>query len=141
LLFDYHSSLGQHNPDDPRFDKAFCQRIETELSSVSPTEIGLAFCEQEMSTEEIKAALNKPENNKAAGMDCVQNEAPKHGGDPLLESLQTQFNFILKTRVSPMIWQSAMIHLISKTGVLIHSKLPHTGQSHSHHASQKYMRE
>jgi hypothetical protein len=71
LLFDYHSSLGQHNPDDPRFDKAFCQRIETELSSVSTTEIGPAFCEQEMSTEEIKAALNKLENNKAAGMDCV----------------------------------------------------------------------
>jgi hypothetical protein len=118
LLFDYHSSLGQHNSDDPRFDKAFCQRIETELSSVSPTEIGPAFCEQDMSTEEIKAALNKLENNKAAGMDCVQNEALKYGGDSLLESLQTLFNFILKTGVSPTIWQSAMIHLIFKDGGL-----------------------
>jgi hypothetical protein len=125
LLFDYHSSLGQHNPDDPRFDKAFCQTIETELSSVFPTEIGPAFCEQEMSTEEIKAALNKLENNKAAGLNCVQNEALRHEGDPLSESLQTMFNFILKTGVSPTIWQSTMIHLISneKTGVLIHSKL------------------
>jgi hypothetical protein len=118
LLFDYHSSLGQHNPDDPRFDKPFCQRIETDLSSVSTTEIGPAFCEQEMSTEEIKAALNKLENNKAAGMDCVQNEALKHGGDSLLESLRTLFNFILKTGVSPTIWQSAMIHLIFKDGGL-----------------------
>jgi hypothetical protein len=101
LLFDYHSSLGQHNPDDPRFDKAFCQRIETELSSVSLTKIGPAFCEQDMSTDEIKAALNKLENNKAARMDCVQNEALKYGGDSLPESLQTLFNFILKYRGKP----------------------------------------
>jgi hypothetical protein len=133
LIFDYYSSLGQHNPDDPRFDKAFCQRIETELSSVSPTEIGPAFCELDMSIKEIKAALNKLENNKAAGMDCVQNEALKNGGDSLLASLQSLFKFILKTGVSPTIWQSAMIHLIFKDGglarVSIHSKLPHTGQS------------
>jgi hypothetical protein len=108
----------QHNPDDQRFDKAFCQRIETELSSVSTTEIDPAFCEQEMSTKEIKAALNKLENNKAARMDCVQNEALKHGSDSLLESLRTLFNFILKTGVSPTIWPSAMIHLIFKDGGL-----------------------
>jgi hypothetical protein len=118
FLFNYHSSLGQYNPDDARFDKAFCKRIETELLSVSPTKIGPAFCEQEMSTKEIKAALNKLEDNKAAGMDCIQNEALKHGGDPLLESLQTLFNFIHKTGVGSTIWQNAMIHLIFKDGGL-----------------------
>jgi hypothetical protein len=44
-----------------------------------------------MSTEEIKAALNTLETNKAAEMDCVQNEALKHEDDSLLESLQTLF--------------------------------------------------
>jgi hypothetical protein len=98
--------------------KCICATLYLYILIRFPHGIGPAFCEQQMSTEEIKAALNKLENNKAAGMDCIQNEALKHGADPLLESLQTLFNFILKTGVSPTIWQSAMIHLIFKDGGL-----------------------
>ena len=118
ILFDFHSSLGRHDPNDSRFDRTHLDQVQSAVATVSDSEVGGVFCEIRITLLEIETALRSLENNKAPGLDSILNESLKYGGDMLVEALQVLFNFILKVGICPTIWRKATIHLIFKEGGL-----------------------
>ena len=70
---------------------------------------GQHVMDNEISNEEILTAVKGLKAGKEAGMDRIQNEFIKHGGDDMLVSLKLLFNRVLDTKVIPEGWK------ISKT--------------------------
>lgn len=114
ILFELHSSLGRHDADDPRFDKAHLAQVQQLVQSVPPSEVGPEFCEQEFTQQEIETVIGSLQNNKAVGLDEVFNEALKAGGTPLVRALTQICNFAWNQGVVPTIWHSSTIQLIFK---------------------------
>ena len=62
------------------------------------------------------SAISNSKNNKSPGIDGINNELLKNGGDCLTNSLFKLFNKILETNVTPKEWNTGVIIPIHKKG-------------------------
>jgi hypothetical protein len=70
----------------------------------------------EISMNELKAALNSIKNDRAPGSDFITAEMLKICNDEVLEKFRSQFNKILQTEVVPVEWLESTIVVVHKKG-------------------------
>jgi hypothetical protein len=114
MLFDLHSNWGKEEPDTANFDRLHYFSITSVIAAISNTETGPAFCEQKISIEEIRAAIDEAQNNKVVGLDQIANEPLKYAAKHVANALHTLFNILLQAGTCPKIWSKALVHLIFK---------------------------
>ena len=66
-----------------------------------PTTMQLDISGSEITTQEVKKAINKLKNNKAAGLDEVTAELLKHGREIIVGELTHLFNLIFEKEEVP----------------------------------------
>mgnify|MGYP003416956578 CR=1 FL=1 len=85
-------------------------------SEANPTEINIS--ESEITSQEVRKAIGKMKNNKAAGLDEITAELLKHGKDVMVEELTQLFNLIWNSEEVPADWGQGVIMMIPKMGNL-----------------------
>ena len=70
--------------------------------------------EPDITRSEVKAAVRKLKNRKAAGPDGLPGELLKHGGEPVIDFLHKLINEIWRTNNIPEEWGKALISNIYK---------------------------
>ncbi len=66
--------------------------------------------------EDIKKAVHKLKNGKAAGTDGVVGELIKYGGETLHDALHNLYTAVLEEGVIPQDWKKSRVTLIHKGG-------------------------
>ena len=85
-------------------------------SEANPTEINIS--ESEITDQEVRKAIGKLKNNKAAGLDEITAELLKHGKDVMVEELTQLFNLIWNSEEVPADWGQGVIITLPKKGNL-----------------------
>ena len=70
----------------------------------------------DLTIDKVSSAISNSKNNKSPGIDGINNELLKNGGDCLTNSLFKLFNKILETNVTPKEWNTGVIIPIHKKG-------------------------
>ena len=83
-----------------------------------PTTMQLDISGSEITTQEVKKAINKLKNNKAAGLDKVTAELLKHGREVVVGELTHLFNLIWEKEEVPVDWGQGVIVTLPKKGSL-----------------------
>jgi hypothetical protein len=78
----------------------------------------LDIAEGNFSPQEVKKAISKLKNNKAAGLDGITAELLKHGKEVIIDELTNLFNLIWETEEVPADWRHGVIVTLPKKGNL-----------------------
>ena len=70
----------------------------------------------DLTIDKVSSAISNSKNNKSPGIDRINNELLKNGGDCLTNSLFKLFSKILETNVTPKEWNTGVITPIHKKG-------------------------
>jgi hypothetical protein len=121
----HFESIGKQNPDDPRFDNDYCKKVEKEVNDELITngdipsrhDDGMNRGQEGMITRrEVRKAIMKSENKKAAGPDNMKAELIKAAGRPMVLAMRYLFQNIFTAEIIPQQWSRATIVPLYKGG-------------------------
>ena len=100
------------------FEELLNRPTPTNRPEIEPAEADLPINCEAPSKEEIRQALEKMKNNKAAGPDNIPAEALKAGTETTVELLHPLFENIWKTEKIPTQWKEGFLIKLPKKGDL-----------------------
>ena len=98
------------------FDSMYKDRVENDIISIS------SICEDDpkpialIATDEVKRAIGKLKNNKAADTIGLTSEHLKHGGHTLVRFLTEMINYIIQTKKVSVVLKEGLVTAIFKRG-------------------------
>jgi len=101
----FQTILNCNEPDD-------IQDLNTGYTKTLNIEVG------DITTEEVIRAIKKLKNGKSAGVDGIQAELLKNGGDELVKKMTTLCNQVWKSEQVPRDWKDGIIIPLPKKGDL-----------------------
>jgi hypothetical protein len=86
----------------------------TSVETMNTLEVNM----ETITVEEVTRAIKRLKNGKSAGIDGIQAELLKHGGDETTEKIQQLCNRIWETGEVPRDWKDGIIIPLPKKGDL-----------------------
>ena len=110
--------LGKRDDEEDKFDREAKKRVTEEVEEItnSNTERGKGELNEPIRFEEVRSAIAKLKNGKAAGIDEMVNEVIKHGGEPVHIVIWQLINACFESEDIPQEWMKGVIFPIYKAG-------------------------
>ena len=110
--------FGNNIDDENTFDSELKKRVTEEIEEITNTnrERGEGELNEPIRFEEVKKAIAKLKNGKAAGIDDMVNEVIKHGGEPVHILICQLIRACFELENIPQEWMKGIIFPIYKAG-------------------------